>query len=128
MPLSHDHIRTSVDTYLARHPHGRNQLGGILDALDRPTDIASRSTFTGHVTCGAIVVDDLGRAGDRPRMGLFFRARSWAGEPELREPDKCTRWKFWDPAALHDHLVPYTRQTIAKIQNGELYSETGWPA
>ncbi|MEV5020082.1 hypothetical protein ACIGW1_21125 [Streptomyces sp. NPDC053780] len=28
----------------------------------------------------------------------------------LREPDKCTPWKFWAPA------------------NGELYSETGWPA
>ncbi|MFD0503830.1 NUDIX hydrolase [Streptomyces chiangmaiensis] len=61
MPLSHDHIRTTVETYLARHPHERAQLGGLLDALDRPTDIASRSTFTGHVTCGAIVVDSLGR-------------------------------------------------------------------
>lgn len=61
MPLSHDHIRTTVETYLARHPHEREQLGGLLDALDRPTDIASRSTFTGHVTCGAIVVDPLGR-------------------------------------------------------------------
>ncbi|MGW7261081.1 hypothetical protein [Streptomyces sp. NPDC054834] len=54
MPLSHDHIRTTVETYLARHPQEREQLGGLLDALDRPTDIGSRSTFTGHVTCGAI--------------------------------------------------------------------------
>ncbi|MFE0948060.1 NUDIX domain-containing protein [Streptomyces mutabilis] len=61
MPLSHDHIRTTVETYLARHPHERAQLGGLLAALDRPTDIAGRSTFTGHVTCGAIVVDPLGR-------------------------------------------------------------------
>ncbi|WP_078861611.1 NUDIX hydrolase [Streptomyces sp. NRRL F-5650] len=61
MPLSHYHIRTTVDAYLARHPHERDQLSGLLHALDRPTDIASRSTFTGHVTCGAIVVDQLGR-------------------------------------------------------------------
>ncbi|MFD5481347.1 NUDIX hydrolase [Streptomyces hawaiiensis] len=61
MSLSHDHIRTTVETYLARHPHERVQLGGLLDALDPPTDIADRSTFTGHVTCGAIVVDQLGR-------------------------------------------------------------------
>ncbi|MET9664880.1 NUDIX domain-containing protein [Streptomyces sp. NPDC006475] len=60
MPLSHHHIRTTVETYLARHPHERPQLGGLLEALDRPTDIASRSTFSGHVTCGAIVVDPLG--------------------------------------------------------------------
>ncbi len=36
MPLSHDHIRTTVETFLARHPHERTQLGGLLDALDRP--------------------------------------------------------------------------------------------
>ncbi|MFB6961391.1 NUDIX domain-containing protein [Streptomyces sp. NPDC056309] len=74
------------------------------------------------------VVHHIDKAGDRPRMGLFFRARSWSGEPELREPDKCTQWRFWDPAALPDDLVSYTRVAIEKIQNGELYSETGWPA
>ncbi|WP_329430160.1 hypothetical protein [Streptomyces anthocyanicus] len=62
MPLSNHHIRTAVDAYLARHPHEREQLGVFLDALDRAgDDIASRSTFTGHVTCGAIVLDPLGR-------------------------------------------------------------------
>ncbi|MEU0120182.1 NUDIX domain-containing protein [Streptomyces albidoflavus] len=74
------------------------------------------------------VVHHIDKAGDRPRMGLFFRARAWSGEPELREPDKCTQWRFWDPAALPDGLVPYTRLAIEKIQNGELYSETGWSA
>ncbi|WP_445529742.1 NUDIX domain-containing protein [Streptomyces cyslabdanicus] len=74
------------------------------------------------------VVHHIDKAGDPPRMGLFFRARAWSGEPELREPDKCTQWKFWDPAALPDDLVSYTRVALEKIQNGELYSETGWPA
>ncbi|MFJ3931607.1 NUDIX domain-containing protein [Streptomyces sp. NPDC090029] len=73
------------------------------------------------------VVHHIDGVGDRPRMGLFFRVRTWSGEPELREPDKCTQWRFWDPAALPDDLVPYTRVAIEKIQNGELYSETGWP-
>ncbi|MFD9347475.1 MULTISPECIES: NUDIX hydrolase [Streptomyces] len=62
MPLSHHHIRTTVNTYLARNPHERKQLSVLLDALDRPGEnIASRSTFTGHVTCGAIVIDQFGR-------------------------------------------------------------------
>ncbi|WP_447035460.1 NUDIX domain-containing protein [Streptomyces sp. DSM 118878] len=74
------------------------------------------------------VVHHIGKPRNPPRLGLFFRARAWSGEPELREPDKCTQWKFWDPATLPDALVPYTRLVIAKIQNGELYSETGWPA
>ncbi|MCZ0975884.1 NUDIX domain-containing protein [Streptomyces albulus] len=72
------------------------------------------------------VVHHIDRAGDQPRMGLFFRARTWTGEPELREPDKCTQWKFWDPAALPDDLVPYTRVAIEGIRTGRLYSETGW--
>ncbi|RZU18317.1 NUDIX domain-containing protein [Streptomyces sp. BK239] len=74
------------------------------------------------------VVHHIDKAGDRPRVGLFFRARAWSGEPELREPDKCTQWRFWDPAALPDNLVSYTRVAIEKIQSGDLYSETGWPA
>ncbi|GAA3821612.1 NUDIX domain-containing protein [Streptomyces chiangmaiensis] len=74
------------------------------------------------------VIHHIGKPRNPPRMGLFFRARTWRGEPKLREPDKCLQWRFWDPAALPDDLVPYTRLAIAKIQNGELYSETGWPA
>ncbi|HEY9331318.1 MAG TPA: NUDIX domain-containing protein [Streptomyces sp.] len=61
MPLPREHIRTTVDAYLARHPHERPRLGGFLEALDREADIVGRSTFSGHVTCGAIVVDHLGR-------------------------------------------------------------------
>ncbi|MEU6106473.1 NUDIX domain-containing protein [Streptomyces flaveolus] len=72
------------------------------------------------------VVHHIDRAGDRPRLGLFFRARTWAGEPQLREPDKCTQWKFWHPTALPDHLVPYTRVALEGIRAGRLYSETGW--
>ncbi|KPC78547.1 NUDIX domain-containing protein [Streptomyces sp. NRRL S-4] len=74
------------------------------------------------------VIHHIGKPRNPPRMGLFFRARTWRGEPKLCEPDKCLQWKFWDPAALPDDLVPYTRLAIAKIQSGELYSETGWPA
>ncbi|WP_406391031.1 NUDIX domain-containing protein [Streptomyces sp. NBC_00882] len=72
------------------------------------------------------VVHHIDRAGGRPRMGLFFRARTWGGEPELREPDRCTQWKFWDPAALPEDLVPYTRVAIEGIRAGRSYSETGW--
>ncbi|MDX2680057.1 NUDIX domain-containing protein [Streptomyces sp. NY05-11A] len=72
------------------------------------------------------VVHHIDKAGDQPRMGLFFRARTWTGEPELREPDKCTQWTFWDPAALPEDLVPYTRVVIEGIRAGRLYSETGW--
>lgn len=111
MPLSHDHIRTTVDACLIRE--ARKEAGLRIE----PGDVEL-----------VHVVHHIDTAGNRPRMGLFFRARAWSGEPELCEPDKCTQWRFWNPAALPDDLVPYTRSAIAKIQDGELYSESGWPA
>ncbi|WP_432250266.1 hypothetical protein ACRAR1_26235 [Streptomyces sanyensis] len=49
MPLSHDRIRTTVETWLARRPHEREQLGALLDALGRTGgDITSRSTSAGE--------------------------------------------------------------------------------
>ncbi|WP_329127455.1 NUDIX hydrolase [Streptomyces sp. NBC_01465] len=72
------------------------------------------------------VVHLVDRVGDQPRMGLFFRARVWRGEPQLCEPDKCTEWRFWDPASLPEALVPYTRGVIEAIRAGHLYSEMGW--
>jgi 8-oxo-dGTP pyrophosphatase MutT (NUDIX family) len=83
-----------------------------------------------HIAPGDVelvhVVHHIDKPGDRPRMGLFFRARAWNGEPELREPDKCTQWKFWDPGALPADLVPYTRTAIDGIRAGRPYSEAGW--
>ncbi len=49
MPLSHDRIRTTVETCLARHPHGREQPGALFEALGRTgDDSTSRSTSPGE--------------------------------------------------------------------------------
>ncbi|WP_284581544.1 NUDIX domain-containing protein [Streptomyces sp. 2P-4] len=64
--------------------------------------------------------------GDRPRMQLVFRARAWAGTPEVREPDRCLSWDWWPADALPDRVVPYTRAAIEGIRAGRLYTELGW--
>ncbi|UNS99705.1 NUDIX domain-containing protein [Streptomyces tubbatahanensis] len=64
--------------------------------------------------------------GDIPRVQIVFRARSWSGTPEVREPDKCTGWRFWDPDELPAQVVPYTRAAIEGIRSGRLYTEMGW--
>lgn len=66
------------------------------------------------------------RPGDRPRIGLFFRARRWEGTPELREPDKCVAWQWWNAKDLPEPLVPYTRAAIEGILAGRVYTELGW--
>nr|WP_286159608.1 NUDIX domain-containing protein [Actinospica acidiphila] len=64
--------------------------------------------------------------GRRPRLQLVFRARAWTGVPEVREPDKCLGWRWFDPAALPERVVPYTREAIAHVRAGRPYAEGGW--
>ncbi|WP_408992172.1 hypothetical protein [Streptomyces sp. 1268] len=120
----------TVETWNVHDTHQRRRKQSKLHRIPLGDDLAFEAGL--HIERHNVelvhVVHHIDKAGDRPRMGLFFRARAWSGEPELREPEKCTQWAFWDPNALPDDLVPYTRVAIGKIQNGELYSETGRPA
>ncbi|MGW2956542.1 NUDIX hydrolase [Streptomyces eurythermus] len=63
---------------------------------------------------------------DPPRVQLFFRALRWEGEPELREPDKCVQWAWWNVKDLPEPIVPYTRAAIEGIRAGRVYTEPGW--
>ncbi|MFI9585963.1 NUDIX hydrolase [Streptomyces sp. NPDC052236] len=57
MPVTRSHIRATAESYLARHPHERESLTGLLAVLDGPDDPSSRTTLPGHVTCSAVVID-----------------------------------------------------------------------
>ncbi|MET7801755.1 hypothetical protein [Streptomyces decoyicus] len=57
MQPTRSHIRATAEAYLARHPHERESLTGLLSLLDGPDDPASRATLPGHVTCSAAVID-----------------------------------------------------------------------
>lgn len=61
-----------------------------------------------------------------PRVQLFFRARRWEGSPELREPEKCVAWRWWNPKDLPEPIVPYARAAIEGIRSGRAYTELGW--
>ncbi|MCX5394716.1 NUDIX domain-containing protein [Streptomyces sp. NPDC006482] len=69
------------------------------------------------------LVDGPGR---NPRMQMVFRARRWEGEPEVREPDKCLSWEWWDATDLPEPTVGYTRAAIEGIRAGRSYTELGW--
>ena len=63
-----------------------------------------------------------------PRVGLFFAASRWHGEPRVLEPDRCTQWRWWPLDALPEPLVDYTRTALAAIARGEPYTQMGWPS
>ncbi|MEE1790255.1 NUDIX domain-containing protein [Streptomyces sp. BE308] len=62
----------------------------------------------------------------RPRIQLFYRARHWSGVPQVREPDRCVEWRWWNPKDLPANVVPYTRQAVEANLSGRLYSHMGW--
>ncbi|MEU6346479.1 NUDIX domain-containing protein [Streptomyces sp. NPDC046977] len=57
MPLSRSHIRKAAEAYLARHPHERDSLAGLMSLLEGDDPPADRATLPGHVTCSAAVID-----------------------------------------------------------------------
>jgi ADP-ribose pyrophosphatase YjhB (NUDIX family) len=60
------------------------------------------------------------------RVAFFFTVRQWEGEPENREPDKCSELRWFQLAALPDHLIAYCRAALAHITAGQSFSVYGW--
>jgi 8-oxo-dGTP pyrophosphatase MutT (NUDIX family) len=50
-----DELAKIVDAYLQRHADEQQRLAPLLASLDQRTAITDRSTFTGHVTCSALL-------------------------------------------------------------------------
>ena len=61
------------------------------------------------------------------RIGVFFQALSWAGEPYNAEPHKCDQIAWWPLDQLPAETYPYTAEGIKAYLRGEQYSIVGWP-
>lgn len=51
------------------------------------------------------------------RVDVFFLARAWQGEPQLREPDKSAQMGWFPLAALPD-VVPHERLVLESLAAG----------
>lgn len=60
------------------------------------------------------------------RLGLFFRAERWRGEPFNREPDKCYALQWFPLNDLPADLIEYSALGIAALNSESPYSELGW--
>jgi 8-oxo-dGTP pyrophosphatase MutT (NUDIX family) len=61
MSITAEHIRLTVSDYLSAHPEDEAHLALLLTLLEEVPDVTSRSEFRGHVTAGAVLVDEEGR-------------------------------------------------------------------
>jgi len=67
------------------------------------------------------------RNGDEEgRIGFFFLADNWQGEPSNREPHKCARLLWADPSNPPVNTVPYTAAALVQIGNHQPFSLDGW--
>jgi 8-oxo-dGTP diphosphatase len=64
--------------------------------------------------------------GEAPRLGVFYRAREWAGEPYNAEPAKCGGIGWYGFDAVPEQTVPYHAAALACIAEGRMYSAFGW--
>lgn len=63
----------------------------------------------------------------RARVGFFFRARRWLGEPRNAEPHKCSQIAWFPLDRLPANTVPYTRAGIEQFRRGQTFGLRGWP-
>jgi 8-oxo-dGTP diphosphatase len=66
------------------------------------------------------------RRAEHDRVGFFFKARRWVGEPRNIEPRKCSDLSWFQLDSLPANVIPYIRQAIRETLDGSSYSEHGW--
>lgn len=85
-----------------------------IDVLIDPADL--RHVHTLHVN----------GSGPEPRLGLFFEARRWIGQPANRETDKCSGLRWFSLSVLPDQLIDYPATGIRAYLNRVPFGIRGW--
>ncbi|MGH3904749.1 MAG: NUDIX hydrolase [Pseudonocardiaceae bacterium] len=65
-------------------------------------------------------------SGEEPRVGFFFEATRWAGQPSNREPDKCSAVQWFCFTEFPDEMIPYPAAGISAYLQGIPFSVFGW--
>ncbi|RMI33574.1 NUDIX hydrolase [Nocardia stercoris] len=65
-------------------------------------------------------------SGSGGRMAFFFTVRTWQGDLENREPDKCSELQWFPTESLPDNMIDYCRDAMANISAGRPFSVFGW--
>jgi mutator protein MutT len=61
------------------------------------------------------------------RVGVFFVATRWDGEPYNAEPDKCSEVAWWRLDALPGDIVGYPAAAIAHVRERVPFALYEWP-
>lgn len=105
---------------------------GKLDAGESVTQAAAREAWEeigviiepADLTC--VHTTHVNGSGPETRLGLFFLAHQWTGQPANREPHKCQAVQWFPLDQLPDTLIPYPAAGIHGYRDGIGFSEYGW--
>ncbi|MGD6750354.1 NUDIX hydrolase [Streptomyces sp. BH105] len=62
------------------------------------------------------------------RIGFFFEATQWQGEPVNKEPAKCLGLEWFSVHELPDDIIEYPKAGVVGYLQGESpLTEHGWP-
>ncbi|EHR60596.1 ADP-ribose pyrophosphatase [Saccharomonospora cyanea NA-134] len=146
MTVSHvDRHIVDVHVLLTRHTKLllTRRRGGAFDGrwhlpsgkLDAGEDVLTAAAREAEEEVGVLIdPDDLTHvhtihvngSGPEPRLGLFFAATRWAGEPSNREQGKCSGLGWFDLHHLPDNLIEYPAAGIDAYRQGVSFSVLGW--
>lgn len=65
-------------------------------------------------------------SGPEPRLGVFFEARHWIGNPVNCEPEKCSAVRWFSLDDLPANLIAYPAAGINAYLNGQAFGTLGW--
>ncbi|WP_330179985.1 NUDIX domain-containing protein [Nocardia sp. NBC_01503] len=63
---------------------------------------------------------------EQSRVGFFFHADTWSGEPFNAEPDKCSDLRWFRLDDIPEDTVPYTSIGLDLFRRGEHFGLSGW--
>jgi mutator protein MutT len=63
---------------------------------------------------------------DKAILALVFTINNWTGDITNKEPDKCAELAWFPSNNLPKNIIPRHHHIIKMIEQGILYSESGW--
>ncbi len=111
---------------MAGVPSGHLEAGeSVLEAVRRET-FQEVGVRLGEDAARFVHVSHRCKPGEDDRVGFFFAATRWAGEPVNAEPHKCARIWWHAPDALPSNTIDYIADAIGRMRGGGAFSVHGW--
>ena len=100
------HVEPGESVFAAGAREALEELGVVVEPGDITPLCAMQRTLPGV------------RDAIEQRVDFFLTTRTWSGEPDIREPHKCTAIQWYRPSELPEPMVPHERTVLGLLATG----------